>query len=127
MNFANFDVDVSKDTDQDTVSVYSRVKIIDPVTDAVREEAINFTAISQLKPLPSMNLPPAGTSLLPESYTFFHFNYTQFRYVDVLGLAVYGVHDGHNVSFSATVPEPASLTLASLLGGSLALARRRRS
>lgn len=120
LNFAGFGVGVNNSPVIDSIHVYGF---------GVRTGSIVFQAVSDRNPLGSANLPVPGTNVFPNpSVAVANFGYTQLLYADLYGGISYFTNVGYNVSFAATlVPEPASLAVASLLGGSLVLARRRRS
>lgn len=94
-------------------------------------EVVNFIASSMLNPFNDVKspftpvrLPGLGTTIVPAPNTD-GTGLTHLAYSDSLGSFRYFGLTGTNVSFSVTVPEPASFALASLLGASLLLVRRR--
>ena len=117
VDFSSFDIIVDNDSHDDRPE--------DHIFVTNNSGSIHITATSALNPLSSNALPLPGTTIVPgpndNPTRLWHFAYS-----DSLGDITYAGNFGTNVFFSATVPEPASLTVASLLGGSLVLARRRR-
>lgn len=101
-----------------------------PVNDSIhvagfsQGRSIVFQAVSNQNPLSSTRLPVPGTNLFASGGL--NDGYTQLIYSDRSGGFEYFTNLINNVSFSATVPEPAALAIASLLGASLVVARRRR-
>jgi hypothetical protein len=116
-NFAGFTVYVHNVSNVDQIAVYG----------GVDGNYINMSAYSDLNPLLTADLPNPGMQFQPHPVPNFGAGYPQLTYGDDLGDVSYNALTANNVSFAATlIPEPTSLALASLLGGSLALARRRR-
>lgn len=108
-NFARLDVTVMDDGE----GIYDGVAV---------SFGFRIQAITNSNPLNSIGLPGPGTRFLPNpSYVS---NWPQLQYSDSYGGIVYFADLSNNIRFSASIPEPTSLTLASLLGGSLVLARR---
>lgn len=87
-------------------------------------EWITISALSYSNPSDSLSLPAPGARIDP-SPSVVQNNHTQLRYGDTVGRLTYTTATSNNVSFSATVPEPTSLAMASLLAGSLVLPRLR--
>jgi hypothetical protein len=115
-SFAGFNVNVHNSSD-DGVAVYGTVD----------GHYIRIASMTDLNPLPSTAMPLPGKQFQPHP-TIHGAAYYQLTYVDALGEVSYYARTSNNVSFAATeVPEPTSLAVASLLGGSLVLARRRRA
>lgn len=116
-SFAGFTVNVHSSSSDDEVAVYGTVD----------GHYIRMASNSDLNPLLSTDMPLPGKQFQPHPLPNLGAAYFQLTYVDDLGEVSYYARTSNNVSFAATVvPEPTSLTLVSLLGGSLVLARRRR-
>lgn len=117
IDFYWFNITVSNDSNDDVP--------LDYIGLSNTTETVHFSAMTDLSPLSSNNLPAPGTRIVPGP-TANTSTVQQFKYSDSLGTFSYFGKVGTNISFAAFVPEPTSLALASLLGISFVVARRRR-